>query len=92
MVFCCFRAIDPHLLFQFGRRNRPFVADESEDIGLPAGEVGWISGSHGCCAYLYEKIERGAAELDIAPPEEADVVGYGEHDGEYGFLPEPGDE
>jgi hypothetical protein len=39
-----------------------------------------------------EEIERSAAELDIAPPEEADVVGYGEHDGEYGFLPEPGDE
>jgi len=38
-----------------------------------------------------EEIERGAAELDIAPPEEADVVGDGEHDGERGFLPEPGD-
>lgn len=39
-----------------------------------------------------EEIERGAAALDIAPPEEAEVVGYGEHDGEHGFLPEPGDE
>jgi len=36
-----------------------------------------------------EEIERGAAELEIAPPEEADVVKYGEHDGEHGFLPEP---
>jgi len=36
-----------------------------------------------------EEIERGAAELEIAPPEEADVVGYGEHDGEHGFLTEP---
>lgn len=34
-----------------------------------------------------EEIEHGAAELKIAPPEEADVVGYGEHDGEDGFLP-----
>jgi hypothetical protein len=39
-----------------------------------------------------EEIERGAAELEIAPPEEADVVEYGEHDGEHGFLPKPGDE
>jgi len=39
-----------------------------------------------------EEIERGAAALDIAPPEEADVVEYGEHDGEHGFLAEPGNE
>lgn len=39
-----------------------------------------------------EAIERGAAELDIAPPEEAEVVGYGEHEGEHGFLSEPDDE
>jgi hypothetical protein len=39
-----------------------------------------------------KEIERGAAELEIAPPEEADVVEYGEHDGEHGFLPEPGNE
>jgi Trp operon repressor len=39
-----------------------------------------------------EEIERGAAELEIAPPEEADIVAYGEHDGEHGFLPEPDDE
>jgi hypothetical protein len=40
----------------------------------------------------HEEIERGAAELEIAPPEEADIVAYGEHDGEHGFLPEPDDE
>ena len=39
-----------------------------------------------------EEIERGAAALDIAPPEEADVVEYGEHDGEYGFLSDASDE
>ena len=39
-----------------------------------------------------DEIERGAAELEIAPPEEADVVGYGKHDGEHGFLPDPSDE
>lgn len=33
-----------------------------------------------------EEIERGAEEIEIAPPEEATVVGYGEHNGEYGFL------
>jgi hypothetical protein len=36
--------------------------------------------------------ERGAAEIEIAPPEEADIVAYGEHDGEHGFLPAPDDE
>ena len=39
-----------------------------------------------------EEIERGAAELEIAPPEEADVVEYGEYDGADGFLPAPDDE
>jgi hypothetical protein len=39
-----------------------------------------------------EEIERGAAELEIGPPEEADVVEYGEHDGADGFLPDPDDE
>lgn len=39
-----------------------------------------------------EEIERGAAELEIAPPWESEIVGYGEHDGEHGFLPEPADE
>jgi len=41
-----------------------------------------------------EEIRAGAKDLaeDMEPLTEADVVGYGEHDGEYGFLPEPGDE
>ena len=39
-----------------------------------------------------EEIERGAAELEISPPEEADVVEYGEHDGADGFLPDLADE
>ena len=39
-----------------------------------------------------EEIERGAAEFEIPAPEEAEVVGYGEHDGEHGFLADPGDE
>lgn len=39
-----------------------------------------------------EEIERGAAELEIGPPWEGEIVGYGEHDGEHGFLPEPDDE
>lgn len=38
-----------------------------------------------------EEIERGADEFEIGPPEEATVVGYGEHDGEHGFLTEPDD-
>jgi len=39
-----------------------------------------------------EEIERGAVELDFAPPEEADVVRYGKHNGEHGFLADPGGE
>jgi len=39
-----------------------------------------------------EEIERGGAALGISPPEEADVIEYGEHDGAKGFLPDPADE
>jgi len=39
-----------------------------------------------------EEIEQRAAELEIAHPEDGEIVGYGEHDGEHGFLPPAGDE
>jgi len=38
-----------------------------------------------------EEIEQGAADIEIAPPDEATVVEYGEHDGEHGFLTDPDD-
>jgi len=38
-----------------------------------------------------EEIERGAADMEIASPDEATVVEYGEHDGEHGFLTDPDD-
>lgn len=61
----------------------------TEDKSLTPEELGEVLAD--ATGTTPEGIERGAVDLEISPPEEATVAGYGEHHGEHGFL-SPADE